>query len=85
MDRDVDIRLFGAFRQFGSDPTISITVHDGSTVGEVRIAIASRLPGENARALLRASVFATDDRVLDDAEPLPTATEVAVLPPVCGG
>jgi molybdopterin converting factor small subunit len=85
MTREIDIRLFGAFRQYGSAPTIAVPVADGDTIAAVRAALAERLASPDARALLAASAFATDERVLDDGEVLTSVGELAVLPPVCGG
>jgi molybdopterin converting factor small subunit len=83
MAREIDVRLFGGFRQYAR-PTLTVAV-DGDTVAALRAALSAQLPSDAARSLLVASAFATDERVLDDAEPLPGAGELAVLPPVCGG
>lgn len=83
--RDLDVRLFGALRPHGPHPTITVRLGDGATVATLRSALAERLGSENARALLAASAFATDERVLDDGDPVPDVRELAALPPVCGG
>jgi len=83
--RDLDVRLFGALRPHGPNPTLTLRVDDDVTVAAVRAALAERLAGDDARALLAASAFATDERVLDDGEPLPDVRELSALPPVCGG
>jgi molybdopterin converting factor small subunit len=85
MTREIDIRLFGGFRQHGTASTITVHVAEGDTVAAVRAALGKRLPSDDARSLLAASAFATDERVLGDGEPLPGVRELAVLPPVCGG
>lgn len=85
MMRTIDVRLFGAFRQFGSRPSMTVDVPHQATVSELRAAVERRLPGGNARALLHASVFATDERTLDESEPVPFDRDLSVLPPVCGG
>lgn len=85
MTRTIDIRLFGAFRQFGSRPSLTVDVPQEAIVSELRAAVERRLPGDNARALLQASVFATDERTLDESEPVPFDHDLSVLPPVCGG
>lgn len=85
MTREIDIRLFGAFRSYGSAPTIAVSVSTDATVAAVRSALAERLASDDARALLAASAFATDERVLSDADALGSVSELAVLPPVCGG
>lgn len=85
MMRTLDVRLFGAFRQFGADPILRISVADDATIAQVRAAVGTHLAGDNAHALLRASAFATDDRMLGEDDTLSTINEIAVLPPVCGG
>jgi sulfur-carrier protein len=81
----VEVRLFGAFRAFGASPTLRVDVGDGATVADLRVALETFFPDDDARSLLAASAFATDERMLAEAEPLPPGVEVAVLPPVCGG
>ena len=83
--RDLDVRLFGALRPHGPRPTVTVRVGEGATVATLRSALADRLDSDGARALLAASAFATDERVLDDGDPLPDVRELAALPPVCGG
>jgi molybdopterin converting factor small subunit len=85
MNRDIAVRLFGALRRYGTDPTLTVSVPDDATVADLRRAFAAQLKDDHARALLKASAFATDQRVLNDAEPLPRDHEMAVLPPVSGG
>jgi len=85
MTRQIDVQLFGAFRQYGNGAAaLPVTVSEPATVGALREAFAARLDDNNARSLLEASVFATDEAMLQDADPLPDAT-ISVLPPVCGG
>lgn len=85
MMRTVDVRLFGAFRQFGAEPTLRVNVAENATIADVRTAIGARLEGNNVQSLLSASAFATDDRMLNDADTVPAGPELAILPPVCGG
>lgn len=81
--RPVDVRLFGAFRQYGREATVRVRVREGACVRDVRAALGAHL-GANADALMDASVFATNERMLRDDESVP-AGELSVLPPVCGG
>lgn len=83
--RELDVRLFGGLRPNGPRPTITVRIGDGATVAAVRAALAEHLGSEHARALLDASAFATDERVLDDGESVPDVRELSALPPVCGG
>ncbi len=85
MTREIGVRLFGAFRQYATGSLITVSVDGGATVGAVRTALDARLADDGARSLLAASAFASDERVLDDGEPLSGVRELAVLPPVCGG
>lgn len=85
MTRDIDIRLFGSLRQFSDQPTITLNLGADATVAALRTELGARLSSDNGRSLLGASAFATDERVLEDGEPLPDVRELAVLPPVCGG
>lgn len=82
---EIAIRLFGAFRDQADDAEIRVSLPDGATVETLREAFREALSNDNARALLRASAFATDDAILDDSEPVPADRDIAILPPVCGG
>lgn len=85
-DQSVSIRLFGAFRQFGDDSTVAITIPHNARISDVREALKAHYAGnDNAVALLKASAFATDRSVLDDGDHLPEGESLSILPPVCGG
>jgi sulfur-carrier protein len=82
----VSVKLFGAFRQFGPETAVELTVPASARVADLRAAFAGHYQGnDNALALLKASAFATDQAVLDDDDELPTNQPLSVLPPVCGG
>lgn len=85
MTQSIDIELFGRFRDFGNGRTMTVRLAEAATVAELRTAFGAQLGDNSARALLRTSAFATDERVLDDAEPVPSGRTLAILPPVCGG
>lgn len=85
MDQSIKVRLFGAFRQYAENGSIRVPVADAATVAELRTAFGDVLEDDNARSLLRASAFATDERVLDETDPVPADREISILPPVCGG
>lgn len=84
----VDLSLFGAFREFDPEATLSLQLPDGASVAQLRTALAdyaqAHWPGFRP-GLLAVSVFANSQSVLRDAEPLPADGQMAVLPPVCGG
>ncbi len=84
MTREIPVRLFGAFRQGRPDSTLTVEVGADARVAELRQAMHSALDSDSARALLKASAFATDTEVLDDDQPVPER-EISILPPVCGG
>ena len=84
--QEIRIKLFGGFRQLRSESTLVVDLESASTVADLRSRIARVFrDDENALGLLKASAFATDSRVLDDAESVPGDAELALLPPVCGG
>lgn len=82
--RLIPIRLYGAFRQAHAESTLTVEVASEAKVSDLRQALHAVLPSDSARALLKASAFATDTEVLDDDQPVPER-ELSILPPVCGG
>lgn len=84
----IEVRLFGAFREYVPDALVQLEVADGASVGDVRAALerhgCAHWPGFQP-ALLQRSALASDSSVLRDAEPLPADGRMAVLPPVSGG
>lgn len=88
----LEVRLFGAFRQFGAQP-VQLSLPAGCTVREVKSALGDTLAEtgagnpdkEKLASLLDSSVLATSRRVLADADVLHENQSLAVLPPVCGG
>jgi len=84
--KQISIRLFGAFRQFGDDSAVQVTVPDNARMADLRQALQDHFAdNENALSLLAASAFATDRAVLDEDDRLPRDEPLAILPPVCGG
>lgn len=82
--RQVSIRLYGAFRQAHAESTLTVEVANPAKVADLRQALHAALPSDSARALLKASAFATDTEVLGDDQALPER-ELSILPPVSGG
>jgi len=84
----VELKMFGAFRAFEPAPHIELELPDGACVADLRHALreygARQWPGFKA-GLLDATAFASETRVLRDAEALPADGRMAVLPPVSGG
>jgi molybdopterin converting factor small subunit len=85
MNREITVRLYGAFRQAGAGDRLELTVADDADIGTVRRAAGERFAdAPDVQALLAASAFASDTAILSDREPVPDG-ELSILPPVCGG
>lgn len=79
------IRLFGAFRRFGT--SVAITAPALASVADLKTRIAEALaPRDPAVAgLVAHSALATDTLVLRDDETVEAGASLAILPPVSGG
>lgn len=84
MNQSITVKLFGAFRQGNPDGALTVEIPQGGCVADLREAMESALPDDNARSLLKASAFATDSAILDDNDVVPDR-DISILPPVCGG
>ena len=82
------VQLFGAFRDWQTDAPLTLSLADDARIADVRAALAAHAqahwPGFRA-GLLQVSAFASDTRILRDADPVPGDGRLAVLPPVNGG
>jgi len=84
MSEGIRIRFFGRLRREG-EPAIVLTAGSLS-VSELRQRIAREvLTDPDCGALLAESALATGERVLDETDRVEPGSEIAVLPPVCGG
>jgi len=87
---EIQVRLFGAFKNFSSDsPSMTLDfqepkAREGLSVSEIKAALSLKL-GPDAQALIQESVLATEDRVLLPEDWIPSGSKLAILPPVCGG
>lgn len=85
---DVEVKLFGAFRDCQSQPQLRLTLPDGATIADLRAALdahgRAHWPAFKP-ALLARSAFASESCVLRDGEAVPAGVSMAVLPPVSGG
>lgn len=84
---NVSIALFGAFRDLHGEPVLALDVA-GEKVADVRHALAVHLAQSSAHdrsALIKASAFADETRVLRDNDDIPSDGKLAILPPVSGG
>ncbi len=84
---NIKLDLYGAFRQFGKN-NIVLDIPIGSTVPELRAHLCDYLEKAGMIVedqLIQASVFATDDKILSDADSIADFKTLCILPPVCGG
>ena len=86
---EIQVRLFGAFRDFADLPTLSITCAPGTSIAELRQKMQQNLmaskSGSHADELLKQSVFADEQAVLGETFILDRSQVLAIIPPVCGG
>lgn len=75
----VVLQLFGAFRDYGNELVLSVP--DGASIANVRLATQEQLP--DASALIALSRFASDTALLEETASAPAT--LAIIPPVSGG
>ena len=84
----VSVQLFGAFRPYLLKGELVVETRDGVSIKDFKDDISEALkkiePEFKEDELLRLSAVATEDEILQDSRTL-TTTQVALLPPVCGG
>jgi sulfur-carrier protein len=84
----IELRLFGAFRDYDPSALVHLEVADDARVADVRAALDAHGRAHWAGfrpALLQRSALASEDAVLRDHETVPHDGRMAVLPPVSGG
>lgn len=79
----LEVRTFGGLAERTGFATLVIDLPDGSDVGELRRAIASRHPA--LAPLMPRVAVSVDLELASDATVLVEGVEVALLPPVAGG
>lgn len=82
---NVNLNLYGAFRQLGVSK-ITLDLPSESTIADLRKSLETYLKNSDKKispTLVSASVFATDENILKDSDKI--STNLAILPPVCGG
>ena len=77
------ITPFGAFRAFAGQP-ITLPLPKGASLREVREALKEHFGFDRMR-LVDESAFADEKQVLREEAIFERDTELAILPPVCGG
>ena len=86
---EINIRLFGAFRDFSPNPAVLLECAPGTSIAELRMKMQAQLehmkPGASVLSLLKQSVFADEQAILGEDFRLEQSQELAIIPPVCGG
>jgi hypothetical protein len=86
---EVQVRPFGAFRDYSASEPITIQLAEGAGLRELRLAFAARLtalrPDLDGPGLVGESAFADDTRLLEETDRFVHPCTVCALPPFCGG
>ncbi|GAA5507771.1 MoaD/ThiS family protein [Novipirellula caenicola] len=78
-----EILLFAALRDAAGTDSLVIDVGSDATAADVICEVAQRVP--SMQTLLASCRVALDSRYVANTQPLGTATEIAIIPPVSGG
>ena len=81
-DIKISVRLFGAFRKYGE--TISFSAPSGSNVQAIKSLLAAALKLDDP-ALVNDSAIANDNEIVGADAVFTQDSQLAILPPVCGG
>ena len=86
----VQIRLFGAFRNLCKEPLITISLSgDRCSHNELKAALGDFLAPTSSsfdvKGLLAVTAIADENRIMNVDEPILDGMRLAVLPPVNGG
>ncbi|MCE9544712.1 MAG: MoaD/ThiS family protein [Planctomycetia bacterium] len=79
----IQVRLFAAARDLAGTDRIEVSLSDGADVAALRRGMVERVP--SLADLLSRSLIAVDSQYAPDDLKIPTAADVAVIPPVSGG
>jgi molybdopterin converting factor subunit 1 len=79
----VHVRLFALARERAGRPSVALELPEGSTVADLKSALARALPG--FAPLLPSLRIAVNAEYVSDDHIVPPGAEVAVIPPVSGG
>ncbi|MBK9294773.1 MAG: hypothetical protein IPM57_10095 [Oligoflexia bacterium] len=87
--REIEIKLFGAFRNYVPTGMITIKLVDQLTAIQLKQKIQNllqnQIKGFQDSTLVFESALATETEVLDEGEVINDKSNLALLPPVCGG
>jgi len=79
----VRVYLFARAKDLVGATSVMLELPEGATVAQLRRRLVEEQPA--LASLLERSVLAVDNEFADDTTIVPTAAEVALLPPVSGG
>jgi molybdopterin converting factor subunit 1 len=79
----IAVKLFAAGRQLAGTGETSVELGPGSTVGDLRRALAER--HASLAPLVAKSLVAVNAEYADDATAISAGDEAALIPPVSGG
>jgi molybdopterin converting factor small subunit len=78
----LSVTFFGAFREYDTGTPLSLFVPHGATLAQVRHALKAAM---NNDPLIEDSALADDTHILPEETIFERDTQIALLPPVCGG
>jgi molybdopterin converting factor small subunit len=85
----IQVQLFGAFRDLEPSGRCQIEYQNGQTAEQIKVTIGESLHALNSKvdlnALLKVSAIGSEDKVYADDEIVGRFATLAILPPVCGG
>lgn len=79
----VQVKLFALAKQLAGHEVTELDLPPGSTIADLRRALAARFP--ELSALAQAAMIAVDMQYVGEDVPLNGEQEIAVIPPVSGG
>ena len=79
---EITVRLFGAFRRYGAQVVLSVP--SGSSVADIITLLSEKIDTQD-KVLLNDSAMANDNEIVGRDFILNENSELAILPPVCGG
>ncbi len=86
---NIEINMFGILSNFSGNEPLILSVPSGSNIKEIldvlKSNLANKFPDFKHQKVLDASVFADEKEVLKQDHIITKNTNLAILPPVCGG
>jgi len=87
--KQVEVRLFGAFRKYVPEGRIQITIEEPCSIPVFKAVLFSQLqkiyPEFSDLNLVLESALADENIILTESSVIDVTRQLALLPPVCGG